>query len=55
MARSIGDQCVKHVGVTAEPDLREYVFQPNDAFVCLASDGVWEFLLLAGTASSYFR
>jgi len=44
MARSIGDQCVKEVGVTADPDVIRYDFADNDAFLVLASDGIWEFL-----------
>lgn len=44
MARSIGDLCVKGIGVTAEPDVRRYDFEPNDAFVVMATDGIWEFL-----------
>ncbi|EGB03876.1 hypothetical protein AURANDRAFT_11961, partial [Aureococcus anophagefferens] len=44
MARSIGDQCVKEVGVTADPDVVRYDFEDGDAFVVLASDGIWEFL-----------
>lgn len=44
MARSIGDHCVKSVGVTAEPDIARYDFQQDDAFIVMATDGIWEFL-----------
>ncbi len=44
MARSIGDFAVKSVGVIAEPDILEYDIAPEDRFIILASDGVWEFL-----------
>ncbi|CAM9423220.1 unnamed protein product [Ectocarpus fasciculatus] len=44
MARSIGDLAVKRVGVIALPEVTEYVLQPEDEFLVLASDGVWEFI-----------
>ncbi|KAJ1455350.1 phosphatase 2C-like domain-containing protein [Pelagophyceae sp. CCMP2097] len=44
MARSLGDDCVKAVGVIAEPDVAEYRIEAHDCFVVVASDGVWEFL-----------
>ena len=44
MARSIGDHCVKEIGVTAEPECARYVIVPDDHVMILASDGVWEFL-----------
>lgn len=44
MARSIGDHCVKDIGVTSTPDVGEYVIQPEDKVMILASDGIWEFL-----------
>lgn len=44
MARSIGDLCVKPVGVTADPDVANYDFHRDDAFLVLATDGVWEFM-----------
>ncbi|KAH8075893.1 protein serine/threonine phosphatase [Aureococcus anophagefferens] len=57
MARSLGDRCVKHVGVIAEPAVVEYaVDEAEDAFIIVASDGIWEFvpsqyaLILEGAA-----
>ncbi|CAM9934038.1 unnamed protein product, partial [Hapterophycus canaliculatus] len=44
MARSIGDLAVKKVGVIALPEVTEYVLTPEDEFLVLASDGVWEFI-----------
>jgi protein phosphatase PTC2/3 len=59
MARSIGDHAVKPIGVIAEPVVTFHNLQPEDDFVILATDGVWEFLtsteavqIVAGTLSS---
>mmetsp|Transcript_17789 Transcript_17789/g.45577 ORF Transcript_17789/g.45577 Transcript_17789/m.45577 type:complete len:1043 (-) Transcript_17789:686-3814(-) len=42
--RSIGDSVAESIGVTAEPELLRKELTEEDQFVCLASDGVWEFL-----------
>jgi len=44
MSRSIGDHAVAPVGVIAEPVVTTYDIDPDDEFLVLASDGVWEFL-----------
>ena len=44
MARSIGDNAVKKVGVIAEPEVRKHLLTDDDVFMILASDGVWEFI-----------
>lgn len=44
MARSIGDYAVKDVGVIPEPEVKEFTIVPEDKFMILASDGVWEFI-----------
>jgi protein phosphatase PTC2/3 len=44
MARSIGDHAVKNVGVIPEPDVYTHELVPEDKFLILASDGVWEFI-----------
>lgn len=44
MARSIGDYAVKSVGVVPTPEITKYEFQDDDAFIIMASDGVWEFI-----------
>jgi len=45
MARSIGDHLVKTVGVIAEPEVKVFNLDADkDAFIVMASDGVWEFI-----------
>ncbi|KAJ8610297.1 hypothetical protein CTAYLR_009076 [Chrysophaeum taylorii] len=44
MARSLGDNAVKKVGVIAEPEVRKYLLTAEDEFMVMASDGVWEFI-----------
>jgi serine/threonine protein phosphatase PrpC len=44
MSRSIGDEVSASVGVTCQPENGVYTLGANDEFVCVASDGVWEFL-----------
>jgi protein phosphatase 2C family protein 2/3 len=44
MARSIGDHAVKSVGVIADPVISYWDIQPEDDFMILATDGVWEFI-----------
>ena len=44
MGRSIGDHALKDVGVIAEPVVTTYDVTPEDDFLVLATDGVWEFL-----------
>ena len=42
--RSIGDAMAESIGVFAEPEILVWDIQPNDKFVIIASDGVFEFL-----------
>ena len=42
--RSIGDSVAESIGVYAEPELLCKELTPEDQFLILASDGVWEFL-----------
>jgi len=44
MGRSIGDHAVKSVGVIADPEVLEFDVDPEDQFMIMASDGVWEFI-----------
>ena len=44
MTRSFGDEVASRVGVNAEPEILELDMCPDDRFIVLASDGVWEFL-----------
>ncbi len=43
VSRSIGDSTLKKY-VTADPDVFEYDLQPDDCFVVIASDGIWDVL-----------
>ena len=40
--RSIGDADLKEQGVTAEPQVTEFQLQPDDSFLIIASDGLWD-------------
>jgi len=42
--RSIGDSVAEAIGVFAEPEILAWDIKPNDKFVIIASDGVFEFL-----------
>ena len=42
--RSIGDAAGEEIGVFAEPELVSKELREQDQFICLASDGVWEFI-----------
>eukprot|EP01066_Platyproteum_vivax_P008903 Platyproteum_vivax@DN3857_c0_g1_i1.p1 len=44
MSRAIGDHVGATVGVIAEPDVAEYTITPDDQFIIVATDGVWEFI-----------
>lgn len=44
MSRSIGDIVASTVGVSCTPEIKEYRIGPDDRFIIIASDGVWEFL-----------
>jgi serine/threonine protein phosphatase PrpC len=44
MSRSFGDRVAHSVGVSAEPETKEFTLSLNDKFIVIASDGVWEFL-----------
>lgn len=44
MSRSIGDKVAHTVGVTSEPEIRCSAVKPEDRFIILASDGLWEFI-----------
>jgi serine/threonine protein phosphatase PrpC len=48
MSRSVGDVLAKRAGVVAEPEVTQFVLDPETAkhivprYVVLASDGVWD-------------
>ena len=44
MARSFGDLVAASVGVSPEPEVLDFNLEPDDKFIVIASDGVWEFL-----------
>ena len=44
MSRSMGDRVAHSVGVSAEPEVKEFTLGLDDKFMVIASDGVWEFL-----------
>ena len=44
MSRIIGDGCATSVGVTHDPEFLEMAIIPEDKFIVLGSDGIWEFL-----------
>jgi serine/threonine protein phosphatase PrpC len=44
MSRSFGDKVASSVGVICEPEILEFDLTPDDKFVVLGSDGIFEFL-----------
>jgi serine/threonine protein phosphatase PrpC len=44
VTRSVGDADVKGQGVTAEAEVGEWDLTPDDSFLLLATDGVWEWV-----------
>lgn len=42
MSRSLGDGLAQSVGVIADPTCSYYEIKPEDAFLLLATDGLWE-------------
>lgn len=42
MTRSIGDWSMKKVGIIAEPEVSARPITPEDSFIVLASDGIWD-------------
>ena len=44
MTRSFGDYFGSTAGVISEPEVTEYFFKPEDKFIVLASDGLFEFI-----------
>lgn len=44
MSRSVCDVVGKSAGVTSDPDVSHHTLTSSDAFLVLASDGLWEFV-----------
>ena len=42
MSRSIGDRIAKRIGVIATPVLHNFSLYPQDQFIVLGSDGIWD-------------
>jgi serine/threonine protein phosphatase PrpC len=42
MSRSIGDALVKNIGVISEPTIATYDIAPDDKFLIIGSDGLFE-------------
>jgi serine/threonine protein phosphatase PrpC len=51
MSRSLGDTVGKKAGVISEPDFYFYTLTQTDAFLTVASDGLWEFTTLPEVAA----
>ena len=44
MSRSIGDKIAHSVGVSDEPEIKNFEYDGNEKFIIVASDGIWEYL-----------
>ena len=44
MSRSLGDLVAHRAGVSPEPEVCSVELHEDDAFLIVASDGVWEFM-----------
>jgi len=44
MSRSLGDAVAHTAGVISEPEFTERELNPADKFLCVATDGLWEFV-----------
>ncbi|CAG9329833.1 unnamed protein product [Blepharisma stoltei] len=58
MSRSLGDAVAASVGVICEPEILEFQMTPEDKFIVLGSDGVFEFISnedIVKTAVPYWR
>ena len=44
MSRSLGDEIAHSIGVSCDPEVSRFNLSPDDKFMVIASDGVWEFL-----------
>ena len=44
MSRSFGDRVAHSVGVSEEPEIKDYIFCKEDKFFVVASDGLFEFI-----------
>ncbi len=42
ITRAFGDHSLKKDGVIAKPFIKKHILRPNDKFLVIASDGVWD-------------
>ena len=54
MSRSLGDKIAHSVGVSSVPEVLEFMLGPEDKFIVIASDGVWEFISNDEVANTIF-
>ncbi len=43
-SRSLGDVLAHHIGVTSEPNVKVMEITPQDKFIVMATDGIWDVL-----------
>jgi serine/threonine protein phosphatase PrpC len=43
MSRSFGDYVASQVGVISQPEVMKHTLRPQDKFMVVASDGIWEY------------
>ena len=43
MSRSFGDYVASQVGVISTPEIIKHTLRPQDKFMVIASDGIWEY------------
>ena len=58
VARTLGDLHGHKIGISCEPEIEVWDVEPNDVFVVLGSDGVWDVISSAeavGFISKYFQ
>ncbi|CAG9316883.1 unnamed protein product [Blepharisma stoltei] len=44
VSRSIGDRIAHRIGVSSVPEFTDHWIVPEDKFIIIASDGIWEFI-----------
>ena len=44
LTRCFGDQILSQVGISCEPEIKEFFFEENDKFIIIATDGLWEYI-----------
>ena len=44
MSRSFGDRIATFAGVNAIPEVKRLELTPNDKFIIVGSDGIWEYI-----------